>query len=394
MRGTVKLGEILKTGAGGTPLKSKKEFYEGGTISWLLSGAVCEKEINNSETFITQAGLENSSAKLFPPNTVLVAMYGATAGQVGILKVEASTNQAVCGIYPNEKYLPEFLYYFLLSYKEKLLKQASGAAQPNLSQIKIKNIPLPIIPVAQQQSIVAKLDAAFAEIDKAQAIDERKDSELKSLRQSTLQAMLSQVLASKKLVSLSDVCEKVSVGHVGTTSKYYCDDGIPFLRTQNVGKEGFDDTEVRYITQDFHRSLKKSQLQGGDVLLSRVVIDEMRAAIVPNSYGEANCANVILIRPKKELLSEFLAVLIKSPSAQLYFMGVKKGAAQQVVNTGILKKWQIPLPSIEQQAEIVELTTQLAEKLNSITQISKIRQSNFKQLRTAILVEELGSPTS
>ena len=161
-----------------------------------------------------------------------------------------------------------------------------------------------------------------------------------------------------------------------------------------MGKEGFDDTEVRYITQDFHRSLKKSQLQGGDVLLSRVVIDEMRAAIVPNSYGEANCANVILIRPKKELLSEFLAVLIKSPSAQLYFMGVKKGAAQQVVNTGILKKWQIPLPSIEQQAEIVELTTQLAEKLNSITQISKIRQSNFKQLRTAILVEELGSPTS
>ena len=106
-----KLGEVCETGAGGTPLKSHKDYYEGGTIPWLLSGEVSQGEIYNSKNFITEKGLKNSSAKLFPPNTVLIAMYGATAGQVGILKFEASTNQAVCGILPNEKTIPEYLYY-------------------------------------------------------------------------------------------------------------------------------------------------------------------------------------------------------------------------------------------------------------------------------------------
>ena len=160
----MKLGAILKTGAGGTPLKSNKAFYENGTIRWLLSGAVCEKYINNSQTYITEEGLNNSSAKLFPQDTVLIAMYGATAGQVGILKTEAATNQAVCGIYPSSDYLPEFLYYYLTNYKKTLLLEVSGVAQPNLSQVKIKNIPLPKIPLSEQQNIVAKLESAFTEI--------------------------------------------------------------------------------------------------------------------------------------------------------------------------------------------------------------------------------------
>ena len=162
---TVKLGDVLKTGAGGTPLKSQKRYYEDGAIKWLQSGAVCEKDIHDSKTHITEDGLANSSAKLFPENTVLVAMYGATAGQVGILRTEAATNQAVCGIYPSDDYLPEYLYYYLTNYKDTLLLEVSGVAQPNLSQVKIKNITLPLISLAEQQRMVAKLDGAFAEIE-------------------------------------------------------------------------------------------------------------------------------------------------------------------------------------------------------------------------------------
>ena len=165
VREMVKVGEVLKTGSGGTPLKSKKYYYEGGNIKWLLSGAVCRKDIYDSNTHITKEGLSNSSAKLFPVNTVLVAMYGATAGQVGILRTEAATNQAVCGIYPSKDFLPEFLYYYLNYYKETLLLGVSGVAQPNLSQVKIKNIPLPRISLAEQQRIVIKLDIAFTKIE-------------------------------------------------------------------------------------------------------------------------------------------------------------------------------------------------------------------------------------
>ena len=89
----VEIGDVLKTTAGGTPLKANKEYYEGGKIPWLLSGEVGQKEIFSSSKFITQAGLDNSSAKIYPPNSVLVAMYGATAGEVGILRFKASSNQ-------------------------------------------------------------------------------------------------------------------------------------------------------------------------------------------------------------------------------------------------------------------------------------------------------------
>src|SRR5664279_2119985 len=96
-------------------------------------------------------GLKNSAAKMFPKDTVLVAMYGATAGQVGLLRFEAATNQAVCGILPNKQFIPEFLFYLILSRKDELVAQASGNAQPNISQIKIKNTEIPIPPLTEQQ---------------------------------------------------------------------------------------------------------------------------------------------------------------------------------------------------------------------------------------------------
>ena len=103
-------------------MKSKAEYYENGDIPWLRSGEVKQGFINNTELFITKKGLENSSAKLFPVNTVVVAMYGATAGQSGILKIESSTNQAVCGILPNKNYDSEFLYFYLIFDRCVLLK--------------------------------------------------------------------------------------------------------------------------------------------------------------------------------------------------------------------------------------------------------------------------------
>ena len=153
-----RIGEVFDTGSGGTPLKTHKEYYDGGTIPWLRSGEVCQKYITETEMFISQQGLENSSAKMFPYNTIVVAMYGATAGQVGILHTETTTNQAVCGIFPKEGYIPEFVYYSLLNSKKGLVAQATGNAQPNISQIKIKNTLIPVISPKEQEGVVSCLD--------------------------------------------------------------------------------------------------------------------------------------------------------------------------------------------------------------------------------------------
>ncbi|WP_449029849.1 restriction endonuclease subunit S [Prevotella melaninogenica] len=151
-----KLGDICKTSSGGTPSKAHTEYYNG-EIMWLRSGEVSQGDIYNTEQTITLLGLENSSAKIFPVNTVVIAMYGATVGQVGILRKEMSTNQAICGIFPNGDLTPEYLYYFLISKKAEFLKSAIGGAQANISQQIIRKTLIPLPPLSLQSSFTCKI---------------------------------------------------------------------------------------------------------------------------------------------------------------------------------------------------------------------------------------------
>jgi type I restriction enzyme S subunit len=164
------LEKIAKTSSGGTPKSDNTEYYSNGTIPWLTSGELRKGKISNFNKFITEKGLENSSAKIFPKNTVLVAMYGATAGQVGFLEEEASTNQAICGILPNEKYSSLFLYYYFTTKTECLLRMGTGAAQPNISQeiLKILDINLPPLLVEQNRivEILETSDKLIKELEK------------------------------------------------------------------------------------------------------------------------------------------------------------------------------------------------------------------------------------
>ncbi len=155
----VALGEVCSTSSGGTPLRGQAAYYENGKIPWLRSGEVAQGEVFHSELFITEAGLKNSSAKLFPKNTVLIAMYGATAGEIGILRFESATNQAVCGLTPNEMLSPDFLHHFLKTIKFELVRLAGGGAQPNISQKIIREFKIPLPPLPIQQSIVAEIEA-------------------------------------------------------------------------------------------------------------------------------------------------------------------------------------------------------------------------------------------
>jgi len=161
----VTLGEALTTSSGGTPLKGRPEYYENGTIPWLKSGEVAQGLVTSTEERITEAGLKSSSAKIFPAGTVLVAMYGATAGQVGLLGIDASTNQAVCGILPDPAIVPAFLYFHLKGRTDELVGLSTGGAQPNISQAIIRSLSIPFPPLAAQQAIVAEIEAEQALIN-------------------------------------------------------------------------------------------------------------------------------------------------------------------------------------------------------------------------------------
>jgi type I restriction enzyme S subunit len=136
----VKLKNIAKTGSGGTPLRVRTEYYDNGTIPWINSGEVNQSFIVSTENFITELGLKNSSAKIFDKNTILMAMYGATAGKVSFIDFEAATNQAICAIIPFSSNCNIYIKFFLERIYGYLNNLSSGSARDNLSQDKINEL--------------------------------------------------------------------------------------------------------------------------------------------------------------------------------------------------------------------------------------------------------------
>ncbi len=179
----IKIGDIFSTTSGGTPDKSHAEYYENGNIPWLTSGEVAQGMIFNIKKRISEEGLENSSAKWMPENTVVVAMYGATAGQVGLLKISTTSNQAVCGILPNKRFNPLYLFYAILSKKEWMISQCAGGAQPNISQAVIKKMEISEPPLREQDKF-----ATFVEqIQKTRIRIEQSLEKLQTLKKALMQ---------------------------------------------------------------------------------------------------------------------------------------------------------------------------------------------------------------
>lgn len=190
------LGEIAEWASGGTPKATESKYY-GGDIPWLIIGDLNDGEVYKSAKTITKLGLENSSAKIAPINSVLIAMYGSI-GKLGIAKIECATNQAIAftqKIYGNIPY--KLLYYYLFSIREDLLKQGKGGAQQNISQTVLKEVSFPLPPLPEQQRIVEKLDALMARINNSKARLEKIPTLLKSFRQSVLAAAVSGELTKK-----------------------------------------------------------------------------------------------------------------------------------------------------------------------------------------------------
>lgn len=147
---SVKIADCCITVSGGTPNTKKIEYYDGGDIPWLSSGEINQGYIFSTDKYITQLGLENSSAKWVPANSVVIAMYGATAGKVGFIKIPLTTNQAVCTLLPNDGFEPLYLYYATLSKTSWMISQCRGAAQPNISQSIIRSMEIPMATIDEQ----------------------------------------------------------------------------------------------------------------------------------------------------------------------------------------------------------------------------------------------------
>ncbi|CUH92300.1 restriction endonuclease subunit S [Herbinix luporum] len=182
----VRLGDIGDWGAGATPSRRNPKYYNG-EILWLKTGELKDGYIDDSVEKITELALKECSLRLNKPGDILIAMYGATIGKLGILNVEATTNQACCGCTPFSQVYNRYLFYLLLSLREEFKGQGAGGAQPNISKQKIINTIAPLPPLNEQKRIVEKVDQLMALCDELEKNIEQSKKDSEMLMQSVLQ---------------------------------------------------------------------------------------------------------------------------------------------------------------------------------------------------------------
>ena len=154
------LNSIGRWQSGATPSRGVKDYY-GGTTPWLKTGDLNDDYIKDIPERITDKALKETSVKLNPEGSVLIAMYGATIGKVGILTYPATTNQACCACSELCGVDNRYLFYFLISHKDEFIRQAGGGAQPNISKEIIVNTPMPVPPIEEQKRIVYEIEKWF-----------------------------------------------------------------------------------------------------------------------------------------------------------------------------------------------------------------------------------------
>jgi type I restriction enzyme S subunit len=356
------LQDIAKTSSGGTPKSGTSEYYLNGDIPWLTSGEVRKGRISVFDNYITKEALQNSSAKIFPPKTVLVAMYGATAGQVGILEKEASTNQAICGILPNEKYSSLFLYHYFTTKTQQLLNMGTGAAQPNISQEILRTLDIHLPPLPEQNRIVSVLETWDQSIEKLIKKIEIK----KEIKKGLMQDLLT---GKKRLLGFVDKWETVELGDIadfinGYTfkSSTYDANGIFKIITIANVQDGFMFIDEPKLINELPSNISKEQiLQKGDILISmtgnvgRVCLVDQDNCLLNQRVGKIVAKSI-----NKYLLFQFL--LDRRFLNQM--IGGAQGGAQGNLSTGDIKTYRFDIPkSKEEQSLIVSILNRASEEI-------------------------------
>lgn len=165
---TWKVSRAFKyVGSGTTPKSGEPEYYDGGSINWLITGDLTDGEIKHITKKITpKAIVDYPTLKIYPTGSIVIAMYGATIGKVGLLTQPSAVNQACCVLVPDKKVLPRYALYYFLASKRQLIDLGVGGGQPNISQDIVKSFKIIVPEVSEQSQIVNYLDAKTSLADK------------------------------------------------------------------------------------------------------------------------------------------------------------------------------------------------------------------------------------
>ncbi len=383
-----KLGDLCNLMTGGTPSRSKPEYFINGNIKWLVSGDIHKGEIFDCEGRITEEAMANSNTKFLPVNSVMIALngQGKTRGTVAILRAKATCNQSLVSIHPKDLkiVLPEYIFCNLHGRYEEIRKITGDDDNDRrgLNMPLIRNIAIPHPPLPEQQRIVAILDEAFATIAKAKANAEQN---LKNARE-VFDCVLNSILYSKKWVikELGEVCIKVEYG---SSNKSKTNGKLPVLRMGNIQNSHF--TWGNLVYSDNEEDNKQYLLKHNDVLFNRTNSPELvgKTAIYKSEMPTIFAGYLIRIHRKEDLLdADYLNYYLNSKMAKDYGKKVVISSVNQAnINGTKLKTYPIPLPPLKVQQAIVQKLDALSDETKKLEAIYQRKIDDLEELRKAVL---------
>lgn len=389
-----KLGDIGVWQSGATPSRLNKEYY-GGNIPWLKTGDLNDGYIQEIPETITQKALEETSVKLNPAGSVLIAMYGATIGKVGILTFPATTNQACCACVEYNGIEQMYLFYFLLSHKEEFIMLGGGGAQPNISKEKIVDTYIPIPPQFEQKRIINAIEQWFALIDTLESAKEDLQMSIAQAKSKILGLAIHGKLLPqdpndepaiellKRINPKFTPCDNAhdtnqlpdswcwtTLGNIGKwqsgatpsrLNKDYYKGNIPWLKTGDL-TDGFIYDIPETITQKALEETSVKLNPKGSVLIAMygATIGKIGILTIPSTTNQACCA----CSEYKGIYNMYLFYYLLSHRDIFIMMG--GGGAQPNISKEKITETLIPLPPLSEQKRIVAKIEELFAVIDKI----------------------------